>query len=192
MTDIDERKELIVEKIIARKGHGKSLQYRVKWVGCKNSKNTWEKVANLSGAKKIIDEFEEKEIEKKARLSNREVEKIVNEKINKDETLFLVKWKGYKSEKNSWEPREKLNETAKEAIEQWTNTKVKIEEKKAASAVKKAARKKEAKAKRDAKKEAKKAAKQENSKEAESVTEKLVTAETASPEQTTAETKKPL
>ena len=92
-----------------------------------------------------------------------------------------------KFRKNSWEPREKLNETAKEAIEQWTNTKVKIEEKKAASAAKKEARKKEAKAKRDAKKEAKKAAKQENSKEAESATEKLVTAKTASPEQTTAE-----
>ena len=63
-----------------------------------SSENTWEKVANLSGAKKIIDEFEMKEIEKKAQLSNREVEKIVNEKTNKGETLFLVKWKGYKSE----------------------------------------------------------------------------------------------
>ena len=78
--------------------------------------------------------------------------------------------------KNSWEPREKLNETAKEAIEQWTNTKVKIEEKKAASAAKKEARKKEFKAKRDAKKEAKKAAKEANSKAAELVTEKLATA----------------
>ena len=63
-----------------------------------SSKNTWVKVANLSGAKKIIDEFEKKEIEKNARLPKREVEKIVNEKINKDETFFLVKWKGYKSE----------------------------------------------------------------------------------------------
>jgi len=45
-----------------------------------------------------------------------------------------------------------LEETAKEAIEQWTSAKVKIEEKKAASAAKKAARKKEFKAKRDAKK----------------------------------------
>ena len=27
-----------------------------------------------------------------------EVEKIVAEKLNKDETLFLVKWKGFKSE----------------------------------------------------------------------------------------------
>ena len=89
--------------------------------------------------------------------------------------------------KNSWEPREKLNETAKEAIEQWTNTKVKIEEKKAASAAKKEARKKEFKAKRDAKKEAKKAAKEANSKAAELVTEKLATAKTSSPEKTTAE-----
>ena len=93
--------------------------------------------------------------------------------------------------KNSWEPREKLNETAKEAIEQWTNAKVKIEEKKAASAAKKAARKKEFKAKRDAKKEAKKVAKEEKSNVAESETgftaEKLVTAEPKSPEQTTSE-----
>ena len=63
-----------------------------------SSKNTWEKVANLSGAKNMIDEFEKKELETKARLSNREVEKIVGEKTDKDETLYLIKWKGYKSE----------------------------------------------------------------------------------------------
>ena len=91
--------------------------------------------------------------------------------------------------KNSWESKEKLEETAKEAIEQWTSAKIKIEEKKAASAAKKAARKKEFKAKKDAKKEAKKVAKEEKSNVAESETtaEKLVTAEPKSPEQTTSE-----
>ena len=63
-----------------------------------------------------------------------------------------------------------MNETAKQAIEKWEIAKVKIKEKKAASAAKKEARKKEFKAKRDAKKEAKKAAKEANSNAAELVT----------------------
>ena len=65
-----------------------------------SSENTWEKVANLSGAKKMIDEFDKKEDEKEARLAEKDydVEKIVGETFHKGETWFMVKWKGYKSE----------------------------------------------------------------------------------------------
>merc|ERR1719515_543360 len=106
-------------------------------MGYQNSENTWEKVANLSGAKKMIDEFDKKD-----------VEKIVGETFHKGETWFMVKWKGYKSEKNTWEPEESLKETAQEAIAKWAVDKVKKAEKKAASDAKKEARKAETKAKR--------------------------------------------
>lgn len=163
VTHIDEEKEFTVEKIIARKGQGKSLQYRVKWMGYQNSENTWEKVSNLSGAKKMIDEFDKKEDEKEARLAEKDydVEKIVGETFHKGETWFMVKWKGFKSEKNTWEPEESLKATAEEAIAKWAVDKVKKAEKKAASDAKKEAKKAVTKAKREAKKEADKAAKEE-------------------------------
>jgi len=162
VTHIDEEKEFTVEKIIARKGQGKSLQYRVKWMGYQNSENTWEKVANLSGAKKMIDEFDKKEDEKEARLAEKDydVEKIVGETFHKGETWFMVKWKGYKSEKNTWEPEESLKETAQEAIAKWAVDKVKKAEKKAAADAKREAKKEETKAKKEAKKAADKAAKE--------------------------------
>merc|ERR1712131_462350 len=163
VTHIDEEKEFTVEKIIARKGQGKSLQYRVKWMGYKSSENTWEKVANLAGAKKMIDEFDKQQDEREARLAeiDYDVEKIVDETFHKGETWFMVKWKGYKSDKNSWEPEESLKETAKEAIAQWAVDKVKKAEKKAASDAKREAKKAETKAKNDAKKAAEKKAKEE-------------------------------
>ena len=65
-----------------------------------SSDNTWEKVSNLAGAKKMIDEFDKQEDEREARLAeiDYDVEKIVGETFHKGETWFMVKWKGYKSE----------------------------------------------------------------------------------------------
>ncbi len=45
-----------------------------------------------------------------------EVEKVLNSKIERGKMKFLVKWKGYSLEENSWEPESNL-ENAKDAIE---------------------------------------------------------------------------
>jgi len=49
-----------------------------------------------------------------------EVERIVEEKIEKGKTLFHIKWKGWGSEHNTWEPKEHLSEIT---LKNWTKEK---------------------------------------------------------------------
>ena len=37
------------------------------------------------------------------------VEKICDHQIRKNKTFYLIKWKGYDSKENTWEPEENLN-----------------------------------------------------------------------------------
>lgn len=162
VTHIDEEKEFTVEKILARKGVGKNVKYRVKWMGYKNSENTWEKLENLAGAKKMIDEFDRIQDEREAKLAEKDydVEKITQEKFHRGETWFLVKWKGYKAEKNTWEPEENLKDTAQEAIAKWQVDKVKKAEKREAANERREAKKEARKAKKAEEKAAKAAEKE--------------------------------
>ena len=47
-----------------------------------------------------------------------EVEKIINKRMVRGEKKFLVRWKGYMAEKDTWESRENL-ENAKELVEEF-------------------------------------------------------------------------
>jgi len=47
-----------------------------------------------------------------------EVEKILNKRIVKGKKKFLVRWKGYMVEEDTWENRENL-ENAKELVEEF-------------------------------------------------------------------------
>lgn len=158
-TQVSEETEYSVEKIITKRGEGKRAEYKVKWLGYPNSENTWEKLENLSGSKKLVAEFDKRLKEKELKLAEKdyEVEKIVDEKIYKKNTVYLVKWKGYKADQNTWEPEDNLKETAAEKIDQWQVDKVKKAQKQA----ERAAKRDEKKAERKAKKEAEKAAKKE-------------------------------
>ena len=62
-----------------------------------SSNNTWETLENLAGSKKMVAEFDKREAEKELKLAEKEyaVERIVDEKIYKKKTVYLVKWKGY-------------------------------------------------------------------------------------------------
>lgn len=168
VTHIDEEQEYAVEKILDKRGVGKNTKYRVKWMGYKSSENTWEKAENLTGAKKMIDEYEKKEDERMARMAEKdfELERIVDEKFHRGETWYFIKWKNYKSLSNTWEPEENIKDTAADLIAKWQAVKVKKAERREI-AMKKAAERKEAtrtkreaeKAKKKAEKEAAKAAK---------------------------------
>jgi predicted ATPase len=53
-----------------------------------------------------------------------EVEKIVDEDYsNPDERLFLVRWLGYGSEYDSWEPLENLQDRAMNVVNEWDRKK---------------------------------------------------------------------
>jgi len=156
--EVTEETVYTVEKILAKRGLGKRAEYRVKWLGYSNTDNTWEKLDNLAGSKKMVAEFDKREAEKELKLAEKEfaVEKIVDEKIYKKKTVYLVKWKGYKTEQNTWEPEEGLKETAADKIDQWQVDKVVKAQKKADRAKVRDEKKAERKAKREAEKVAKK------------------------------------
>uniref|UniRef100_A0AC35GQE5 Chromo domain-containing protein n=1 Tax=Panagrolaimus sp. PS1159 TaxID=55785 RepID=A0AC35GQE5_9BILA len=50
--------EYVVEKILNKKGYGKSLRYLIKWQGYDDTSNTWEPVENC-GCPDLIKKFEE-------------------------------------------------------------------------------------------------------------------------------------
>ena len=47
-----------------------------------------------------------------------EIEKILNKRIVREKEKFLVRWKGYMAEEDTWENRENL-ENAKELVEEF-------------------------------------------------------------------------
>merc|ERR1711990_257951 len=118
-----------VEKIIAKKGEGKRAMYRVKWLGYSNTKNTWEKLENLQGAKKLIAAFDKKEAEKALKIAEKDyvIERIVKEKFHRKALWYYIKWSGYKSERNTWEPAESIKETCADRCAEWEDLKVKRE-----------------------------------------------------------------
>ena len=89
-----EEKTWIVEDILSSKEIKGKKFYEVKWKGWKDS--TWEPKENLESCPDLIAEFEQN--------SGWEVERIVGKKVFKDRTLYLVKWKGYAKDQNTWEP----------------------------------------------------------------------------------------
>jgi len=113
------RTEYEVEKITGVKEHKDgSVDYLVKWVGF--NKPTWEKESNVQGCQDLIDAYmivkEKKDREKEEYIKNAEEEgnyevaKIVDfsrKKTGKRE--FLVRWKGFTWEDDTWEPEENLD-----------------------------------------------------------------------------------
>jgi hypothetical protein len=51
--------EYEVESILASRGSGARAHYLVKWRGYPQWESTWEKAANLSGARALVDDYEQ-------------------------------------------------------------------------------------------------------------------------------------
>ena len=96
-----------VERIVAsRPQKNGKLEYRVKWKGWPESDNTWEPEENL-GCPKKLREFKEREKHQKKPNSDddvHEVESIVDSRETEGQVEYLIKWKGYSTAQNTWEP----------------------------------------------------------------------------------------
>ena len=98
--------EYAVESILERNVYSTDkVEYRVKWKGFSDTENTWEPANNLycfDLIKTFLSTYRINTIIKK-----RVVE--VEENVNRTGIEYLVKWKGYSSKYNTWEPLEVLD-----------------------------------------------------------------------------------
>lgn len=170
-----EDEKFVVEKVIMRKNQGKFRRYRIKWQGFSNQYNTWEPIENLGGAGKIIRDYNKLQDEREEKMAEKdfEVEKIIDEKLHYSKPCFLVKWKGFSQQSNSWEPATQL-ENCKELLAQWEVTKQKQLDKQAAQMDRREKKLAEKKAERE---------KQKLAKAAEKAAEKVVAAAASSSEE---------
>jgi len=156
---LEKEVEYTVEKIINRKGNGKSALYRVKWVGYPSSANTWEPLSNLAGSKDMVRAFDKEQDAKEAKMAeiDYEIEKIVAEKLYRNKPVYLVRWKGYKHTSDTWEPESQFKD-AEDVMKAWEEAKVKKAERAIENKAKREERKEQRKKDKAAKKEEEKKA----------------------------------
>lgn len=92
------KEEYEVEKIVEDEIRNGKKHYRIRWKGWSAKDDTWEPKASLS-CPEIIKAYENSKNDDK----EYEVEKIVGEKIEYGVRHFLVKWKGWPEDSNTWE-----------------------------------------------------------------------------------------
>jgi len=97
-----------VEKICDVRCHNDVEEFLVKWKGFGVKSNTWEPRQNLGNAEEAIEEF----------LSHQsfEVDFICGCRSVGGMKQYNVKWKGWPSSANTWEPRAGLMKGAKDEV----------------------------------------------------------------------------
>ena len=105
----DDDEEFVIEKIVDERGTGKKKEYLVKFKDYGDDDNTWTSKDDVSS--ELIKEYENKKKKDSQPEQNGdeyEIEKIVEERTVGKNKEYLVKWKGWKDEDNTWEPKENL------------------------------------------------------------------------------------
>jgi len=132
--------EFEVEKLLdVKKQRGKNgTQYLVRWAGFSSAHDTWEPARNLP--KRKITAFNKKQEHADPSDSDEnytseeeneefEVEKIIDEKLYYGKPRYLVSWKGYKKDHNTWQDVDSLK-SCKEVLKNWELKKQEKAEKK--------------------------------------------------------------
>lgn len=115
----EEKETYAVEKIIDHRRLKGSTFYRVRWANYSPKDDTWETKESLN-CKELLKEYhddlnksilerEEAKLLAKNESGEYEVEKIMDSKILKGKTKYLIRWKGWDSSDDTWEPEETLN-----------------------------------------------------------------------------------
>jgi len=105
----EDDEEFVIEKIVDERGTGKKKEYLVKFKDYGDEDNTWTSKDDVST--ELIKEYENKKKQDSQPEQNGdeyEIEKIVEERTVGKNKEYLVKWKGWKDEDNTWEPKENL------------------------------------------------------------------------------------
>ncbi|XP_016949351.1 uncharacterized protein LOC108024087 [Drosophila biarmipes] len=103
----------IVEKIIGKRIANSRLQFLVKWEGFPKTSNSWEPIEHVSHCCDLIGNFEKELVRqglaRELATSNEPVAKILDKRLVDGCVQYLVKWRSYPQEDNSWEPLEALS-----------------------------------------------------------------------------------
>jgi len=93
-----------VEKVLKKRNRKGKVEYLVKWKNFNES--TWEPATSLSGAKKIIEDFNKEQDPEPEEEPGYEVEVVLDKRIKKGKLEYFVKWKDY--DETTWEPLSNL------------------------------------------------------------------------------------
>merc|ERR1712150_95844 len=97
--------EFVVEKVMDKRTQGGVTEYLVKWKGYGDEDNTWEDGNDLN-CKDLISAY----LKKLSQDEDFVVEKIITKCINgSGKTEYLLKWRGYGDDDNTWEEADNLS-----------------------------------------------------------------------------------
>ncbi|RWS21523.1 uncharacterized protein B4U80_04727, partial [Leptotrombidium deliense] len=149
-----------VENIVKERVRSGKVEFLVKWSGYSSDDNTWEpeenildktlvktfrkqnsKVKNKSGntIKKILERDFNNCVQKSLSEERFRVERIVKQRVRKGKVEFLIKWQGFSSRDNTWEPE--VNILDKQLLERFRQRNSKTNTKRSKRANKKSTRK---------------------------------------------------
>jgi serine/threonine protein kinase len=102
-----------IEQILGARGAGDDLEFLIKWKGYPSSHNSWEPRSYIFDAKKVAEFFRSRGLADEpaggSRSSGSEseeysVEEILDVRGSGPTLEYLVRWSGYSSSENSWQP----------------------------------------------------------------------------------------
>lgn len=105
----------IVEEILAERISPEGKFYKVRWAGFSAEHDSWEPDEAISNCKEVLKAWN---TSRKATNFLYTVQEILGKRVSPQGTLYRVRWAGFSSDEDSWEPAEALL-NCEEALQSW-------------------------------------------------------------------------
>lgn len=105
----------IVEAILEERESPEGVFYKVRWAGFSSEHDSWEPAENLADCKDVLQVWQTSHTAAQHLFG---VEEILAKRVSSQGTFYRVRWAGFSSDQDSWEPVESLVDCA-EALQSW-------------------------------------------------------------------------